>query len=221
MSQILLEEYKGSINILAIRHDKDTKVNEETGEIEKVKSHWHFYLEAKNAKKISTWANIMDTDKNIIKLVKSKNGAIAYLTHRNNKEKAQYKEEEVITNFKKYKDLITNIEISNTTIYEDIRKKGSKAILEYIDNIELSKLRTINALVGTRRLVNAENNANKFELIARRYMKMIQFIKILKEDKELTAQQFKDKIIERMLFDEFELNELDKYINFKNENEEL
>lgn len=215
----LLEEYKGSINILAIRHDKDTKTNEETGEIEKVKPHWHFYLESKNAKKISTWANILDTDKNIIKLVKSKNGAIAYLTHRNNKEKAQYKEEEVITNFKKYKDLITSLEITNKQLYEDIRTKGNKAIIEHIDNIDLARLRAINTLVGTRRLVNAESKAFKYGVIANKYMEMLLFIKRI-DKKELTAEEFKEEIIKRVLFEEEDINKLDIYLNFNEEKKE-
>lgn len=210
----LMNEYKGSINILAIRHEKDTKINE-NGEIEQVKPHWHYYLEAKNPKRVSTWSKIMDIEENIVKFVKSKNGAINYLTHRLEQDKVKYDSKNILSNYKKYEELIEDMEISNAEIYKQIRNNGNDTILKYIDRIELTRLKNINYLVGSQRLIKAENERNLYYQITNKYLSFLKFIKNLDFNEEIkTSEQWKEEIIKRVLFEEEEIATLDSLFEY-------
>lgn len=126
----VLSEHQMNI-IVGPLHDKD--INETTGEAKK--PHWHVIVIFDNTKTIKFAEEISNSVNGTnCKAVKSLNGAIRYLTHIDNPEKAQYSRSDIVNigchdideafqnSVDKYiaiKDMITFIKDNNVTEYID------------------------------------------------------------------------------------------------------
>ena len=125
----------GTAKVYAITHDKD----------EGVEPHTHFVLDYKTPRQISTVANIFEVESNFIEVVRNKKGMLRYLIHLDDKDKYQYKPEQVISNDKvKFSDVLLGDTLSDREIAEFIIKgKG----LELIGLVPAGKLRTIQSFL--------------------------------------------------------------------------
>lgn len=99
-------------------HDKD--VNETTNEIKK--PHWHIIVSFKNKK---SYDQVVEISKKLNaplpQKVGSLQGAVQYLWHRNNPEKAQYNKSEVIAhNGFKYRQYLTDIGVDTDVILQEV-----------------------------------------------------------------------------------------------------
>lgn len=99
-------------------HDKD--INETTNELKK--PHWHIIISFKNKK---SYDQVLEIAKGlnapIPQSVGSLQGAVQYLWHRNNPEKAQYNKSEVVAhNGFRYRQYLTDIGVDTETILREV-----------------------------------------------------------------------------------------------------
>jgi hypothetical protein len=78
-----------------ILHDKDA--NPETGEL--IEPHYHIFLEFPNARSLTSIANELGIEPNMVQVVRDKKGILNYFTHSRSPEKYQYDIKEVHANF--------------------------------------------------------------------------------------------------------------------------
>jgi len=136
-----LAEHKGALKAYVINHDKD--VNDETGEI--VEPHTHIYLEYETPRKVSTVANLFGVAPNFIEVVRNKKGMLRYLTHKDQKTKVKYDDDDVYTNADiDYKTAVMGAMMSDKEIAEYIRNGRG---LELLGIVPASKLRTIQSFL--------------------------------------------------------------------------
>ena len=137
----LANEIKGSAKIYMINHDRD-----ETEGGNKVETHTHFVIEYQTPRKRSTVANLLKTDPNFIQACKSKKASLRYLLHLDDREKAQYKAEEVIHNdVIKFDDLLKGQSMSDKEVAEYIYR-GEE--LDLLGVISYNRLASLQRLVG-------------------------------------------------------------------------
>lgn len=106
-----------------IKHDKDLK--DDLSDFKKV--HFHFLIFMPNQKTVSALSKILSVDENKIQFIRNKRGAIRYLTHADNNDKADYD----ILNIKSNMDL--------TKYFENIVSDESVEIQMIIEFIEFQK----------------------------------------------------------------------------------
>jgi len=138
---VWLAEHKGAFDAYIINHDKD--VNDETGEI--VEPHTHIYIEYDTPRKVSTVANLLGVASNFVEVVRNKKGMLRYLTHKDQKTKVKYNDDDVYTNADvDYKAAVMGAMMSDKEIAEYIRNGRG---LELLGIVPAGKLRTIQAFL--------------------------------------------------------------------------
>lgn len=136
-----LAEHKGAFKAYVINHDKD--VNDETGEV--VEIHTHIYIEYESPRKVSTVANLLGVASNFVEVVRNKKGMLRYLTHKDQKTKVKYNDNEVYTNADiDYKTAVMGAMMSDKEIAEYIRNGRG---LELLGIVPAGKLRTIQSFL--------------------------------------------------------------------------
>lgn len=94
--EIIEKTYLYGVRWAYILHDKDVK---EDGSGELKASHYHFYIRFENPRYISSVASELEVPVNMLQYVISDKGMIQYMTHKNQPDKYQYSEEEIVANF--------------------------------------------------------------------------------------------------------------------------
>jgi hypothetical protein len=153
----LLSKLKGTAIVWAITHDKDT---DEKGQI--IEKHTHFLLEYETPRKVSTIANLFKVEGNFVEVVKSKPAMLRYLTHKDDPEKFQYDNKQVMTNSTvSYDEVLMGQNLSDKQIADYIAQGRGYELLGLVSS---SKLRTIQAFLAFERdgrLVNEVKHLNK------------------------------------------------------------
>lgn len=135
-----LEATRGDILVYIINHDKD---NNEHGEL--VEPHTHIYLEYETPRKLSTIANLLEVEANFIEIIRNKKGYMRYLTHKDDLDKYQYDNNEVMTNASVSYDLmLLGASLSDKEIAEYIMQGRG---LELLGIVPAGRLRTIQSLL--------------------------------------------------------------------------
>lgn len=135
-----LEATQGDILVYIINHDKDYN---ELGEL--VESHTHIYLEYETPRKLSTIANLLEVEANFIEIIRNKKGYLRYLTHKDDIDKFQYDNSEVLTNSSVSYDLrLLGGSLSDKEIAEYILEGRG---LELLGIVPAGRLRTIQSLL--------------------------------------------------------------------------
>ena len=80
-----------------ILHDKDKRLNADTGEIEDKKAHYHLYIHFLNQPSKESIINILGSC--IYQSVKNKRALFRYFLHLDDSDKAQYTKESIVSNF--------------------------------------------------------------------------------------------------------------------------
>lgn len=81
--------------------------------------HYHFYLHLNQPVSISNLAAKLDVPPNFVEWVRSKTKIIQYLVHKNNPEKLQYSDSDIITNNREYIDSFLNPKIISTDVMSE------------------------------------------------------------------------------------------------------
>ena len=137
----ILQDLTGTATVWVINHDKD--IDTETGEL--IENHTHILLEYETPRKIGTVANLLEVEPNFIELVKSKKALIRYLTHKDDTDKYQYDDQEVMTNSTiKYADYVMGSNLSDKEIAQYIAEGRG---MDLFDVVSMTKLRTIQAFL--------------------------------------------------------------------------
>ena len=135
-----IKSMTGSARIWVINHDKDT-----TGDGELVEAHTHFIIEYETPRKITTVANLLECQTNFVEFGDSKHALLRYLTHKDDPEKFQYSDDEVITNTGNYSEQILAGILTDKQIAEIIKEgKG----YDLLGLVPVNKLRTIQAFLS-------------------------------------------------------------------------
>ena len=136
----LAKQLSGSAKIYMITHDKD----EEDGK--RIEAHTHFLIDYQTPRKVSTVANLLETEPNFIQPVISRKASLRYLLHLDDSEKHQYKSEEVVHNDQiPFDDVIKGQSMSDAEIAEYIYRGED---LKLLGIIPYNKLATIQRVVG-------------------------------------------------------------------------
>ena len=126
--------------VYIINHDKD---NNELGEL--VEPHTHIYLEYETPRKLSTIANLLEVEANFIEIIRNKKGYLRYLTHKDDLDKFQYDNSEVLTNSSVSYDLrLLGASLSDKEIAEYILEGRG---LDLLGIVPAGRLRTIQSLL--------------------------------------------------------------------------
>ena len=137
----LCKDLSGTATVFAINHDKD--INQETGEF--IEPHTHIYLEYETPRKIGTIANLFGVETNFVEIVKSKKAFIRYLTHKDDTDKYQYDDQEVITNSAiLYSDYVLGSTLTDKDIAIYIKEGRG---MDLMGVVSATKLRTIQAFM--------------------------------------------------------------------------
>ena len=138
--QQFLEATRGDILVYIINHDKD---NNDLGEL--VEPHTHIYLEYETPRKLSTVANLLEVEANFIEIIRNKKGYLRYLTHKDDLDKFQYDDSEVLTNSSVSYDLrLLGAALSDKEIAEYILEGRG---LDLLGIVPAGRLRTIQSLL--------------------------------------------------------------------------
>ena len=138
--QQFLEATHGDILVYVINHDKDTN---DLGEL--VEPHTHIYLEYETPRKLSTIANLLEVEANFIEIIRNKKGYMRYLTHKDDPDKYQYDNSEVLTNASVSYDLtLLGAALSDKEIAEYILEGRG---LDLLGIVPAGRLRTIQSLL--------------------------------------------------------------------------
>jgi len=131
----LLEQTKGSVEIYAITHNKDSN---EDGTIKE--AHTHFLIKYSTPRKIKTVANLFNVKENFIEVCHNFKACALYLTHKNASEKYQYENKEVLTNSNtSYEDLIW-AEPGDKELIEEIINNGALSLVGKVNIFKLNQL---------------------------------------------------------------------------------
>lgn len=138
--EAFLEATQGDILVYIINHDKD---NNDLGEL--VEPHTHIYLEYETPRKLSTIANLLEVEANFIEIIRNKKGYLRYLTHKDDLDKFQYDDSEVLTNSSVSYDLrLLGASLSDKEI-ADYMLEGRG--LDLLGIVPAGRLRTIQSLL--------------------------------------------------------------------------
>lgn len=118
-----------------IKHDKDLK--EDLSDFKKV--HFHFLIFMQNQKTISALSKVLSVNENQIQFIRNKRGAIRYLTHADNNDKADYDINDIKSNLDLYQyfsNVVSdeNIDIQMIVEFIDFQKKtiSFKALMRFV-----------------------------------------------------------------------------------------
>ena len=137
----ILKDLTGTATVWIINHDKD--IDHETGEL--IENHTHILLEYETPRKIGTVANLLEVEPNFVELVKSKKALIRYLTHKDDADKYQYDDQEVMTNSPiAYADYVLGSNLSDKEIAQYIAEGRG---MDLMGVVSATKLRTIQAFM--------------------------------------------------------------------------
>jgi len=137
----ILQDLTGTATVWVINHDKDT--DPDTGEL--IENHTHILLEYETPRKIGTVANLLEVEPNFVELVKSKKALIRYLTHKDDTDKYQYDDQEVMTNsLIPYADYVMGSNLSDKEIAQYIAEGRG---MDLMGVVSVTKLRTIQAFL--------------------------------------------------------------------------
>ncbi len=135
-----LDATQGDILVYIINHDKD---NNDLGEL--VEPHTHIYLEYETPRKLSTIANLLEVEANFIEIIRNKKGYLRYLTNKDDLDKFQYDDNEVLTNSSISYDLrLLGASLSDKEIAEYIIEGRG---LDLLGIVPAGRLRTIQSLL--------------------------------------------------------------------------
>jgi hypothetical protein len=135
-----LQEMEGVATCWIINHDKDS---DENGEL--CEAHTHIIIDYETPRKLTTISNLLQVETNFIELVKNKKKMLRYLTHKDDADKYQYQDNEVMTNNDtNYALTIIGNTLSDRDIADFIIQGRG---LELMGVVSSSKLRTIQAFV--------------------------------------------------------------------------
>ena len=135
-----LEATQGDILVYIINHDKD---NNDLGEL--VEPHTHIYLEYETPRKLSTIANLLEVEANFIEIIRNKKGYLRYLTHKDDLDKFQYDNSEVLTNSSISYDLrLLGASLSDKEIADYILEGRG---LDLLGIVPAGRLRTIQSFL--------------------------------------------------------------------------
>lgn len=148
-----IKSMAGSAKVWVITHNKDQT---EQGEL--IDPHTHFILEYETPRKLSTVGNLLNVATNFIELGQSKKALLRYLTHKDDPEKFQYSDDEVITNSGNYTDQILAGNLTDKQIAEFIKDGRGYDLL---DLVPANKLRTIQAFLSFDRSGQISNQLLK------------------------------------------------------------
>ena len=138
--EAFLEATQGDILVYIINHDKD---NNELGEL--VEPHTHIYLEYETPRKLSTIANLLEVEANFIEIIRNKKGYLRYLTHKDDLDKFQYDNSEVLTNSSISYDLrLLGASLSDKEIADYILEGRG---LDLLGIVPAGRLRTIQSFL--------------------------------------------------------------------------
>lgn len=131
---------QGTANVWIITHDKDSNAE---GQI--IEAHTHVLIEYDTPRKISTVANLLEVETNFIELGKSKKALLRYLTHKDDSDKFQYEDNEVISNYSQpYAELVFANNLTDRQI-ADLIKEGKG--YDLFGLVPANKLRTIQSFL--------------------------------------------------------------------------
>lgn len=148
-----IKSMAGSAKVWVITHNKD-----QTEQGEPIDPHTHFILEYETPRKLSTVGNLLNVATNFIELGQSKKALLRYLTHKDDPEKFQYSDDEVITNSGNYTDQILAGNLTDKQIAEFIKDGRGYDLL---DLVPANKLRTIQAFLSFDRSGQISNQLIK------------------------------------------------------------
>ena len=135
-----LQQMEGVATCWIINHDKDINENGELCD-----AHTHIIIDYETPRKLTTIANLLQVETNFIELVKNKKKMLRYLTHKDDVDKYQYQDNEVLTNNDtNYALTIIGNTLSDRDIADYIIQGRG---LELMGLVSSSKLRTIQAFV--------------------------------------------------------------------------
>ncbi len=138
--EAFLDATQGDILVYIINHDKD---NNDLGEL--VEPHTHIYLEYETPRKLSTVANLLEVEANFIEIIRNKKGYLRYLTHKDDLDKFQYDDSEVLTNSSLSYDLrLLGASLSDKEIADYILEGRG---LDLLGIVPAGRLRTIQSLL--------------------------------------------------------------------------
>ena len=138
--QQFLKATQGDILVYIINHNKDSN---DLGEL--VEPHTHIYLEYETPRKLSTVANLLEVEVNFIEIIRNKKGYLRYLTHKDDLDKFQYDDSEVLTNTSLSYDLrLLGASLSDKEIADYILEGRG---LDLLGIVPAGRLRTIQSLL--------------------------------------------------------------------------
>ena len=153
-----VDSLKGTALVYMINHDRDK--NLETDEI--IENHTHFLIEYQTPRKILTVANLLEVEPNFIEICKSKKASLRYLIHLDDREKYQYRHEEVIhNNTVDFADLIKGQNLSDKEIAEYLMNSRGMELLGVVSS---NKLRTIQSFIDHERRNKIYHRLGQLEL---------------------------------------------------------
>jgi hypothetical protein len=164
-----LEATQGDILVYIINHDKDYN---DLGEL--VEPHTHIYLEYETPRKLSTIANLLKVEANFIEIIRNKKGYLRYLTHKDDLDKFQYDNSEVLTNSSVSYDLrLLGASLSDKEIAEYILEGRG---LDLLGIVPAGRLRTIQSLLH---FDTSNTTLNQVRMLNDKLDKVVDFIDYL------------------------------------------
>jgi len=179
-----VDSMKGTALIYMINHDRDS--NPETGEL--IESHTHFLIEYQTPRKILTVANLLEVEPNFIEICKSKKASLRYLIHLDDREKYQYRHEDVIhNNTVEFADLIKGQNLSDKEIASYLMESRGMELLGVVSS---SKLRTIQSFIDHERRNKIYNRLGQLEKQNRELLQIMEVNKLNVERLMVVAEDF-------------------------------
>ena len=182
--QKFADSMKGTALVYMINHDRDS--NPETGEL--IEPHTHFLIEYQTPRKILTVANLLEVMPNFIEICKSKKASLRYLIHLDDREKYQYRHEDVIhNNTVDFADLIKGQNLSDKEIAQYLMDSRGMELLGVVSS---NKLRTIQSFIDHERRNKIYNRLGVIEKQNKKLYEIIEINKLNVERLMVVAEDF-------------------------------
>ena len=179
-----VDSMKGTALVYMINHDRDS--NPETGEL--IEEHTHFLIEYQTPRKILTVANLLEVEPNFIEICKSKKASLRYLIHLDDREKYQYRHEDVIhNNSVDFADLIKGQNLSDKEIAEYLMNSRGMELLGVVSS---NKLRTIQSFIDHERRNKIYSRLGALEKQNNELLKIMEVNKVNVERLMIVAEDF-------------------------------
>lgn len=117
-----------------ILHDKDKRLNADTGEIEDKKPHYHLYIHFLNQPSKDSILNILGSC--IYQSVKNKRALLRYFLHLDDSDKVQYTKESIVSNF----NIDNYLNYQNSADYEN---DSISKLLDFISSDQYSGIESL------------------------------------------------------------------------------